>query len=412
MSPRKISSALAGALLSSAAFTQFAHAGEDTRFYGAIMPSYVILGDNREGDPGEDDDAVGMTALTGLSLTENLYLEFLFSGARYKKETSRDDTFIFGAMLDLAYHFNGMFDRLVPLAIAGLGVVTTDSDNGGGESSSTDQAAEFGIGFIMPLTESGTGLRADVRYRLDSDIFGSERSGEKQQDLHINIGAHIPFGIKSEAGESGPPTDNDKDGIPDYRDRCPGTPPGLVVNVWGCPIDSDADGVGEPIDQCPGTPAGSNVDGRGCVPNLDSDGDSVVNSKDRCPDTQAGMAVNKDGCAIKQNIVLKNVNFEFNSAILTVNAERILNGVAKSMKGQRSMEVEIGGHTDALGPELYNQKLSERRAASVRDYLVSQGVARNRMTAVGYGESDPVASNDTEEGRAINRRVVFTVTEE
>ncbi len=103
--------------------------------------------------------------------------------------------------------------------------------------------------------------------------------------------------------------------------------------------------------------------------------------------------------------VLHGVNFEFDSARLTPNAKTVLREVAERLQAYPNSEVEIGGHTDSTGSASYNQTLSERRAASVRDFLIDQGVDPGRLTAVGYGASRPVAENGTEQGRERNRRI-------
>jgi outer membrane protein OmpA-like peptidoglycan-associated protein len=107
----------------------------------------------------------------------------------------------------------------------------------------------------------------------------------------------------------------------------------------------------------------------------------------------------------KKVIVLTGVNFAFDSEQLTPESHAILDKEVPSIKGDPTMKVEVAGHTDSRGSDAYNEKLSDRRAKSVRDYFISQGVPADRLTAVGYGETKPIATNDTDEGRAQNRRV-------
>ena len=123
----------------------------------------------------------------------------------------------------------------------------------------------------------------------------------------------------------------------------------------------------------------------------------------------AGGQVNECGCAIGEVLQLRGVKFEFNSARLTVNAQAILDSIAKTVMHYDAVQAEIAGHSDSLGPEGYNQSLSEERAGVVRDYLVQRGVAADRLTAAGYGESEPIADNSTEEGRERNRRVELRI---
>ncbi|MDX1464516.1 MAG: OmpA family protein [Halomonas sp.] len=209
--------------------------------------------------------------------------------------------------------------------------------------------------------------------------IGYGTSGESDEDDGAAIGATAGATIgamlcadRSPAPAPAPaPRDTDGDGVNDADDQCPGTPAGVAVDAVGCPLDSDGDGVPDYQDQCPGTPAGAEVNALGC----------------------------------EENLVLRDVNFEFDSATLTMGAEQILDGVAEKLRANKNVRVRIEGHTDAVGSDAYNQDLSQRRADSVADYLASQGVSRDRMRTIGYGESQPVASNETDAGRAENRRV-------
>lgn len=201
----------------------------------------------------------------------------------------------------------------------------------------------------------------------------------------------------------------------DSADRCANTPAGVNVDATGCPIDADGDGVTDAADRCPNTPRGEQVDGTGCTIR-DSDGDGVNDSADKCPDTPAGMLVGADGCLIlfvegKRNVVLEGVTFVVNRAELTIDAKKILDLVAQSLNAIPEVTVEVQGHASSDGSDAANMRLSERRAASVRTYLISKGVAANRLTSKGYGETVPVADNATEEGRKMNRRVELVRTD-
>ena len=130
-----------------------------------------------------------------------------------------------------------------------------------------------------------------------------------------------------------------------------------------------------------------------------------------CTPPEAGQPISLDGCKKGDNIVLRGVNFEFDKAVLTLNAKVLLDQVSAALARRPDIKVEIGGHTDAKGTVKYNKKLSDARAASVRTYLMEKGVSADRMTSVGYGKIVAIASNDTDEGRALNRRVELTVTD-
>ncbi|HEX9912596.1 MAG TPA: OmpA family protein, partial [candidate division Zixibacteria bacterium] len=152
------------------------------------------------------------------------------------------------------------------------------------------------------------------------------------------------------------------------------------------------------------------VDANGCP--LDSDKDGVCDGLDKCADTPAGKKVDATGCPISEFIpepekpvVLHGVNFEFNKSLLTASSKIILDQVASSLIDRPDVKVEIGGHTDSKGSDAYNLKLSNTRADAVMQYLISKGVKADNLTAKGYGETVPIADNNTEEGRAENRRV-------
>lgn len=205
--------------------------------------------------------------------------------------------------------------------------------------------------------------------------------------------------------ECGGVVDSDGDGVMDDEDRCPGTPTGVRVDASGCPLDSDGDGVPDYLDQCPGTPAGAPVDAEGCP--LDSDGDGVADYRDQCPGTPAGAEVDADGCIAE--LTIPNIYFDFDQATLKPQFKELLEGVYRDYRQVDIERMIITGHTDSVGPEAYNQGLSERRAAAVAEYLVELGVPSDKILARGKGESEPVAENDTKAGRAANRRVHIEV---
>jgi OOP family OmpA-OmpF porin len=217
---------------------------------------------------------------------------------------------------------------------------------------------------------------------------------------------NTPPGVK--VGPDGCPLDSDGDGVPDTYDKCPNTPKGVKVNADGCPLDSDGDGIPDSIDKCPNTPKGVIVNSDGCP--LDSDGDGVPDGLDQCPNTLPGVKVNSRGCAIPQVVELRGVHFEFNKATLLLDSKAILDRVAVSLLSEPDVKVLLAGHTDSIGSDGYNQRLSEARAKSVVEYLESKGVPRDHMSYKGFGESQPVAPNtnadgsDNPDGREHNRR--------
>ncbi len=141
----------------------------------------------------------------------------------------------------------------------------------------------------------------------------------------------------------------------------------------------------------------------------DADGDGVVDRRDRCPDTPHGVRVDGDGCTLQKVTTLRGVTFELDSAELRPDSRTILSGVSDILKKYPDMQVEIAGHTDTTGSDSHNQSLSQRRAESVRSFLMESGVPPQQMTAVGYGETQPVHSNENREGREQNRRVEMRI---
>jgi len=142
------------------------------------------------------------------------------------------------------------------------------------------------------------------------------------------------------------------------------------------------------------------------APELDSDGDGVVDSKDRCPNTPKGAIVDKYGCWAFHGIL-----FDFDQATIKAGYERVFDNAIKVLKMNPGLTVEIQGHTDSLGSDAYNQRLSEARANTVKQHLINSGISGSRLTIRGFGESNPVTSNATDAGRAENRRVVYKRTD-
>jgi len=143
-------------------------------------------------------------------------------------------------------------------------------------------------------------------------------------------------------------------------------------------------------------------------PPADADGDGVIDANDQCPDTPKGERVGPQGCSCD---ITRQVTFKLNSAELTAEDEAILDEVAENLTRLKFVSGTVIGHTDSSGSDEYNQRLSERRAQSVATYLEGKGIAVGRLATSGAGESEPVADNDTADGRAQNRRVVLKRTD-
>ncbi len=217
-----------------------------------------------------------------------------------------------------------------------------------------------------------------------------------------------------------PDPDNDGDGIPDAQDKCPNEPEDKdgFQDEDGCPdLDNDNDGLADKIDQCPNEPEDKDgfQDEDGC-PDPDNDGDGIPDVSDKCPN-EAGPP--PDGCPVKYKLVTvtekkielkQTVFFDTNKATIKPVSFPLLDDVAHAMTDNPKITVEVQGHTDSQGEDDFNLKLSQRRAESVRNYLIKRGISSDRMTPVGYGETTPIADNRTADGRSQNRRVEFVIT--
>jgi len=354
--------------------------------YMGFMASWI----NPDNARAADEDGLGGHLLFGFPFNRYLGGELNLFGHQVENDVAGNNDQNFGLGGDLVFRL--MPDsRVHPFLLAGGGGTYEEALRGAGKNG-WDRVvgyANAGGGLIFDLGGARrTALRLEGRRYA---IFSDDLAAGHDQVWDTRVSAGVQFSLGPE-------------------DVPPPPPPPVEPKV----MDTDRDGVPDNLDRCPGTPLGTRVDSYGCAiappPPRDSDGDGVLDPQDACPDTPRGMRVDERGCAVKaQKLVLRNINFEFNKATLTPDGRSILDGIAAGLRGQPTMEVEIEGHTDHIGSEAYNLKLSKARAASVRDYLVSQGVQASRLSSQGYGESQPVASNKTDEGRAENRRVEFKV---
>lgn len=201
--------------------------------------------------------------------------------------------------------------------------------------------------------------------------------------------------------------DFDKDGVPDGLDKCPNTLPGVPVDSTGCALDEDKDGVPDGMDKCPNTPKNIPVDSTGCF--MDSDRDGIPDYQDKCPNTLAGVKIDKNGCPVNKKEdpeqLKKGIAFETNSAKLTKKSYGTLDDIVKLMNKIPEANLEVQGHTDNTGSAETNKKLSQDRAEAVVNYFIQQGIASDRVRAVGFGSEKPIADNKSKKGRAKNRRV-------
>lgn len=334
------------------------------------------------------------------------------------------------------YHFfpDNIF---VPYVAAGYSGVTFTGNGLENSGNKTHGAFDYGVGAKYFITDD-IAVRGDVRHIY----YGF--SDAEYNDMEFSLGAYFQFGgtepvakaveptpepVKAVEAPAPapvveapapapvvvapvviPPADSDGDGVIDAQDACPGTPKGVAVDSNGCPVDSDKDRVADYLDKCPGTPVGVSVDNDGCP--VDSDKDGVVDYLDECPGTPAGVAVDAKGCTLeaakkycdKPSVIA--ITFDTNKAVVKAEYYDELDKLGNFLKEFPTSKGTISGYTDAVGNKAANIKLSQKRAESVRTYIINKfGIDGNRITAKGFGPAKPIASNKTASGKAKNRRI-------
>ncbi len=270
-----------------------------------------------------------------------------------------------------------------------------------------------GLGALFPIGWRGWAIRAQgsALFQINNKSVPDE---EFLIDFQLQLGLQLPFGSGAEVGSNKRPSHSARVvPAPEYPDEmvCANRIVDPVTGRGECITDSDGDSVADRNDQCPGTVAGTPVDSSGCsVKSIaDSDGDGVLDEIDACPETVTGMKIDATGCLVEQTIVMRGIQFATGSAKLTGDSKIALDNVARTLYRQKNLEVEIVGHTDSQGNDNFNLVLSQERAESVRQYLIGRAVEARRLSALGFGESAPIADNGNESGRRLNRRVEFNV---
>lgn len=240
----------------------------------------------------------------------------------------------------------------------------------------------------------------NIDRRASRDGDGDGVPDELDSCLNTPAGAEVDL--------TGCPRDSDRDGVPNGLDDCPDTRGDARnnVDIHGCPVDSDFDGVADFQDRCPFSPVGAIVDTSGCP--LDGDGDGVPDGLDDCPNTLPGVQVDKFGCidlAMFSQPMVLNIDYAPGSFEVDPNNRERLRRLAGLLNFVTDMKLDINGYTDNVGTDVANRELSQKRADRVKGLLTAMGVAPERMKTYGRGETNFVASNQTADGRARNRRI-------
>lgn len=342
----------------------------DDRAY--IAPSVGFL----FADSGRDTDNGAIFGLgVGKFFTPNLSVDLEVKSNNLDQDRLNGEFENISAGLMARYHFGELGDGFRPFIAFGGGMIRHNAGSGGcaapnalpvgvfctrdvytGNSGSNGML-NLGLGIGKAINDRFT-FRGEVGYRYDMDDESVKRQ-EDFSDFTASVGLAIALGPARSAPAPEP--------------------------------------MAEPAPE----PA----------PAVDDDGDrdGVKNMDDKCPDSQAGQAVGPDGCPVKVAIDLRGVNFEFDKDRLLPESVVILDKAVEVLKAYPDIRVEVGGHTDSIGTDAYNMGLSDRRAKVVYDYLSANGIAADRLGPKGYGESTPIDTNDTSEGRAKNRRTELVI---
>ena len=326
----------------------------DDRLYVAPSANYTFSDNDRRAD-----DGWGAGVSLGKPITQNLNMELALTGSSLDYKTGGGDYGLTGLGVDAVYLLNRDAD-FTPYGVLGLGVLRTDIPGG----DDTGLMANVGLGIMKRLTDN-VSLRADARYRWDgnaANAFNANNFG----DVVVSVGLNIALGQKAQ----------------------PAPKPAPVMDVAPTPVVQlpEPAPVPTPAPQPEPAPAAQPAP---VAPTLKT--------------KQAVMLEqSKPGDVV---VILEGVNFEFDSARLRPDAIVILDEAVQVLNYRKDISVDVNGHTCSIGTDKYNQGLSERRSKSVYDYFVDKGIAADRLTTQGFGETKPAHSNATREGRAKNRRV-------
>lgn len=338
----------------------------DDRWYATA--GATLWDTDRDRDVGKSE--LGYQFGFGRFFTRNFSLDTEFNYMNPEKVGNDLHFTNYGVSLDGRYHFVADGRHWNPYLVAGAGVLRhreqfelSNNINSPGHINGNNLEFHFGGG--MQGDYGHWGLRAEIRARYDNnDESAAAPRSNYFKDVGLSLGVLYRFGEVAKAAPAAAPEP--------------------------APVAAPA-----PVTTCA---------------DLDDDGDGVNNCDDKCPTSQAGQAIGPDGCPVALTIDLRGVNFDFDKATLRPESAAILDEAATVLSKYPQLKVEVAGHTDSVGADAYNQRLSERRAKAAYDYLLAHGVSAAQLAGPnGYGESHPIDTNDTSEGRARNRRTELNV---
>jgi len=295
--------------------------------------------------------------------------------------------------------------------------------------------------FSNTVIQGGVSLMLGSRPQVDSDGDGVFDRKDRCESTRLGAlvdktgcptdrdGDTVPDGIDrcpnslagAEVDEAGCTRDSDGDGYLDGLDECPGTPEGALVDSRGCPSDSDGDGVVDGLDRCLATPAGAAVDALGCPG--DADGDGVLDGLDACAGTRPGAPIDPRGCPLVEapapdsaeavtarTWIIPGSVWPFRGTDLAPEAFPVLDSVVAVLQADPQLVAEVSGFAhDRLIP-VDNTRLSQRRAETVRAYIVGRGVAVTQVTAIGRGSEPLLVEGTSDEARTANRRIEIRIS--
>ncbi|SFV75169.1 Outer membrane protein A precursor [hydrothermal vent metagenome] len=408
-------------------------------------------------------------------------LALLYSSTNYD-DISSTQVGVFRIGINGVYEYKKFKKTVIPTLKLGMGysIVSEAKHN-----TSSSPFTNLGLGVKVPINAQ-LSFKLEYAYMIDIQTdrydqnhaflagvsYSFSQFFQKKSDFFhlsdddtstINIEKETDIEEKTSVKHKAVIEDDDKDGVPNYLDKCTKTPAGVEVDRYGCQMDhdydmdgvkdsvdkclytpegaevysngcqvdkdSDGDGIKDSRDQCMRTPEGVEVDTFGCRIDKDSDGDGIKDSRDECPNTPKGTKVDTKGCNIVkektipqqflaptqekkkikhskyQKLTGLTIKFKYKSFDITDDSKESIDLLTKLLNDNPSYNVKIVGYTDNVGSAKYNKKLSLKRALAIKELLVENGIEEERIQAIGMGEANPIASNATSEGRAKNRRI-------